>query len=127
HFVRWSYTRNAAAPPEQPSRCGRVLGVRSRETGESIAAGEPRFDGVTNHLAINGRDGFGKRDSLRANLHAILRVVAIFDAAGAHERIKALVRVHRARRMHVEEAHLADDGRADEVGVLVYLRTYFEA
>src|SRR5216684_5514556 len=60
-------------------------------------------------------------------MHTVLRVGAFLDAAGTHERAEPLALVHRSRGMHVEEAHLADDGRAHELIMLIHLRANLEA
>src|ERR1700735_303926 len=66
------------------------------------------------HLAVYGGQRLGKRNAFRTSLHAILRIVAISDSAGQHKRVETLRGMHRARGMHVEEAHLADNCSADE-------------
>src|SRR5579863_7985634 len=91
------------------------------------AAREPGLHGVPQDLPVDGGDGFGERNPLRADLYAILRVVAILDSAGAHQGVEAFPGMHRAGRVQVEQAHLVDDRRADELRALVYLRANFEA
>src|SRR5467141_721669 len=59
---------------------------------------QPLFPGV----AVDGGNRFRQRDVFGAGMHAVLRVGAILDATGAHNRREALALVHRARRMHIE-------------------------
>ena len=82
---------------------------------------------MAQHLAIHGGDGFREWNPLRTHLHAILRVVAIFDATRAHQSFQALGCVHGAGRVHIEQAYLADDGRADKLAVRVHLWANFQA
>src|SRR5258706_1070175 len=60
-------------------------------------------------------------------MHAVLRVGAILNATGAYNRRKALTLVNGSRRVHVEQAHLADDRRSNELAVFIHLRTNFQA
>src|SRR6266702_636334 len=60
-------------------------------------------------------------------MDAVLRVGALLDAAGPHQRFEALALIHRARGVHIEEPHLADDGRAHKLIVFIHLRAYLEA
>ena len=60
-------------------------------------------------------------------MNAVLRVGALLDATRTHERRKALAFIHRSRRMHVEQAHLADDGRAHELIMLIHLWANLQA
>src|SRR5712664_1819874 len=78
-------------------------------------------------LTINFRQRFGKRNFLGARFDAILRVRAVLDPAVPHHRLDALSRVHRTCRMHVKQSHLAENGGAHEVIVLVDLRTNLQA
>src|SRR5258708_22729324 len=78
-------------------------------------------------LTIDFRQRFGSWNFLGASLDAIWGVGAVFDTAVTHHRLDALFGVHRARRVHVEQAHLAEDGRAYEIIVLVDLRANFQA
>ena len=59
------------------------------------------------HLGDRGR----QRNLLRADPHAVLGVAAVVDAARPHQRLEPLVRVHRARRVEVEEPRLRDRRR----------------
>src|SRR6266481_1652921 len=77
-------------------------------------------------LAIHFGNRFGQRNFLGTCFNAILGVRAVLDAAVAHHAPDALFRVHRARGMHVEQAHLADDCRADEIAVRIDLGTHFQ-
>jgi hypothetical protein len=61
------------------------------------------------------RDRVDQRDLLRAHLDAVLRLAAVLDSALAHHRVEPLVRVHLAARVQVEEAHLVERRRPDEV------------
>src|ERR1700734_57840 len=64
-----------------------VTGKHHRSNGNSRGsqgAVGPAEDGVANHLAVYGSDRFGQRHPFGAKLYAVLSVVAIFDAAGAH-------------------------------------------
>src|SRR5712692_1059180 len=98
--------------------------ARSRAIGSSNQpAQQPLLDG----LPVDFGNGLGQRNLFRANLYTVLRVGAIGHAARAHDRLEAFARVHRPGGMHVEQAHLADDGSADEGIVLVHLGTHFEA
>src|SRR4029079_4541489 len=73
------------------------------------------------------RDRPRQGDVLRADLDAVLRVAAVDDAALLHQRVEALVRVHRAGGVRVEEDDLPDRRGADERALLVDLRTRVEA
>src|SRR5580704_6569470 len=88
---------------------------------------EPVLDCVHDHLTVYCSEGFRERDSLGADLHAILRVVAIFDAARAHQRFESPRCVHGAGGMQVEQAHLTYDCCADEMRMLIDSRADFEA
>jgi len=88
---------------------------------------QPVPDGVLEDLAIDFVVGFGEGNALGAHFDAIHGVVAILNSAGAHHGFEAFARMHRASGMHVEEAHLIDDGGADELRVIVYLGANFEA
>src|SRR5260370_9648518 len=78
-------------------------------------------------LTLDFSDGLSKRDPLRARVHAVLRVGAFLDAAGSHDRREPLALIHRSRGVHIKKAHLADNGRADELIILVHLRANLEA
>src|SRR5882724_2204937 len=96
----------------------------NREESLSYKPAEKRlFPGI----AVDGSNRFRQRYVFWAGMHAVLRVSAILDATGAHDRRKALALVHGARRMHVKEANLADDRRSDELTVLIHLRANFQA
>jgi len=60
-------------------------------------------------------------------MHAVLRVGTLLNAAWTHESRKALALIHCSRGMHIEQSHLADDGRAHELVVLIHLRANFQA
>jgi len=47
--------------------------------GLRLMPDEPGFDRVPDHLPVHRRDRFRQRNILGADLHAILRVVAILD------------------------------------------------
>src|SRR5579859_5500431 len=82
---------------------------------------EPAEQRLFPRSAIYFGDRFGKRNSFGAGFDAVLRVGAILDAAFLHHCVQALFCMHRARGVHIEEANLADDGRADEFTVFIYL------
>src|SRR6267378_2094474 len=86
-------------------------------------ANERLFPGV----AVDGGNRFRQRNVFGARMDAVLRVGAILDATGAHNRCKALALVHRPRRVKVEQAHLADDRRSDKFAVPIHLRANFQA
>jgi hypothetical protein len=89
-------------------------------------ADEPAEHGPLPRFAIHGRDRFGKRDVLGTRIDTVLRIGAFPDTARTEESFDALLSVHGARRMHVEEAYLRDDGGADEIVVGIYLRANFQ-
>src|SRR5260370_31082048 len=78
-------------------------------------------------VAIHFGDGLCQRNALGASVDAVLRVGAFLNAAGPHESRKALALIHRSRGVHVEKAHLADNGGAHELIMLIHLRANFEA
>ncbi len=59
-------------------------------------------------------NGAGQRDIFGANLHAVLGVAALLNAAVAHQRRQTLALQFFARGMGVEQPHLRDGGRAYE-------------
>src|SRR5690348_9818384 len=91
------------------------------------SAEQPTQKSLLPCLAVHFGERFGKRNLLGAGFHAVLRIGAILNAAGSHQRLKPFARVHAAGGMHVEEAHLADDRRADEAIVVIHLRANFQA
>src|SRR6266849_3648860 len=91
------------------------------------SAEEPAEQRLLPGFAVDGGDGFGQRNIFGAGLHAVLRVGAFLDAAFAEQSLDAFLGVHRAGRVHVEEAHLADDCRADEFVACIHLRADFQA
>src|ERR1700675_2786326 len=78
-------------------------------------------------LAVDLRQRFGQGDFLRTGLHAILCVGAVFDPTVAHNRRDAFLGMHRSGRVHIEQPHLAEDRRAHERTVFVYLRAHLQA
>src|SRR5712692_3348058 len=60
-------------------------------------------------------------------MYTVLCVGTFLDAARTHECRKTLAFIHRSRGVHIEKAHLADDGRAHELIMLIHLRTNFQA
>ena len=76
-------------------------------------------------FAILFVDGSGEWDVHGANFDAVLSIATVGDAVLFHNRLDALVSVHDARRMHVEEPHLGNCLRANVVIAFV-LRTRFE-
>src|SRR5260370_40986052 len=60
-------------------------------------------------------------------MNAVLRVGAFLDAARAHESREALALIHCSRGVHVEKAHLADNGGAHELIMFIHLRANFQA
>jgi hypothetical protein len=77
-------------------------------------------------FAIDLGNGFGQRDVFGAGLDTVLSVGTFLDAAMSEESLQAFPSVHGTGGMHVEEANLTDDGRADEIVVGVHLRAYLE-
>src|SRR2546429_784671 len=108
--------------------CALPIYVRRRtDPIKKCSAQKPAKQGLFPCVTIHFGDGFGERNVFRAGLYAILRVGAFLHAARTHQRFQAFALVHCAGGVDVEEAHLADDGRADELVVLVHLRANFEA
>src|SRR6185437_8239584 len=95
--------------------------------GGALRPVDPVPDGVLEDLAIDFVVGFGERDAFGANFDAILRVVAILNAARAHHGFEASARMHRAGGMHVEKANLIDDGGTDKLRVAIHLGADYEA
>src|SRR5713226_875657 len=126
-------TRRARTSPahtneltHKKARMRRIDFPQVRVCGESLPykpAEKRLFPGVAVHFG----DGLRQRDALRASVHAVLCVRAFLDAAGTHERAESLALIHRARWVHIEKAHLADDGRAHELILVVHLRANLEA
>ena len=88
---------------------------------------QPAECALPDRLPVHLGDGFGQRDAFRAYLHAILCVGAIGHAARLHHRREALLLMHRAGRMHIEQPHLADDRGADKIIVNIDLRADLES
>src|SRR6266481_6415445 len=78
-------------------------------------------------VAVYFRDGLGQGNALGASMNAVLRVGAFLYAARTHESHKALALIHRSRGVHVEQAHLADNGCAHELIMLIHLRANLQA
>src|SRR5205814_323067 len=76
---------------------------------------EESLDGVDGGLALDGGDGFQQGNVFGADLDAVAGLGAVGDAAFVHQRVEAIVFQGGAGGMIVEEAHLADDGGADEL------------
>ena len=104
----------------------RIEFPQNTECGESFPQ-KPAEQRLFPRVAIHFRDGFCKRNALGASVNAVLRIGAFLNAAGAHQRLQALALIHRARGVHVEETHLADDSGTHELIVLVHLWTDFKA
>src|ERR1700674_1683074 len=86
-------------------------------------AKERLFPGIT----VDGGNRFRQRNVFGAGMDAVLRVGTILDATGTHNRRKAFAFVHGSCWMHIEQAHLTDDGRSDELAVLIHLWANFQA
>src|SRR5260370_28713263 len=78
-------------------------------------------------VAINFRDGLCERNALGTSVNAVLRVGAFLNAAGTHDRAEPLALIHRSRGVHIEKPHLADNGRAHELIMLIHLWANFQA
>src|SRR5437879_2212218 len=94
--------------------------------GESLPY-KPAKKRLFPRVAIYFRDGLGERHALGASMHGVLRVGTLLNAAWTHESRKALALIHFSRGMHIEQSHLADDGRAHELVVLIHLRANLQA
>src|SRR5256885_2896184 len=77
--------------------------------------------------AVPFGDGLGQGNALGTSTDTVLRVGTFLDAAGTHDRREPLALVHRSRGVHVEEAHLADNGRAHKLIMLIHLWANLEA
>src|SRR5271156_2536455 len=108
------------------ARAERIQPPEVVRRGESLPY-QPTEEGLFPRLAVDFGERFGKRNFFRASLHAILCVGAILDAAMTHRGLHALSGVHPTGGMHVEEAHLAENGGAHEFAVFVHLRANFQA
>src|SRR5438445_3837635 len=120
-------SRSAARIATASSRTARIRSPSENWQGEFTLLYEPAEQSLLPRGAVHFRDGFGEWNSLGAGLHTILSIGAILNAAGFHQGSEPFLRVHRAGRMQVEEPHLADNRRTDELAVLVYLRADFQA
>src|SRR5579862_497634 len=101
-----------------------------RKRREEILPYQPAEERLFPCLAIDFGERFGERNFLGTGVDTVLRVGTILNAAGLHDGVEAFVVVHGAGGMHVKEAHLADDGGADEIAVGTFagdLRANFEA
>src|SRR5258707_343998 len=98
-----------------------------QETGCCPLPYKPAEEGLLPRVAVHFRDGLGQGNALGTSVDAVLRVGTFRNAARTHESRKALALIHRSRGVHIEKAHLADDGRAHELIMLVHLRTNLEA
>src|ERR1700722_5953886 len=76
---------------------------------------QPLLQHALGGVAADGGDGVHQGDVLGAHLHAVLGLAASLHAALPHDRVESFSRVHRAARMQVEEAHLVERRRSDEV------------
>src|SRR5713226_6518972 len=108
------------------ARTRRIVFPQVSECGESLPY-KPADERLFPHVAVYFRDGLGQRDSLGTRMHAVLCVRAFLDAAGTHQRAQPLALVHRSRGVHIKKSHLADDGRAHELILVVHLRANFQA
>src|ERR1700674_2879617 len=108
------------------TRTRRIDFPQYADCGESLPY-KPSEKRLFPHVAVHFGDGLGEGYALGASLHAVLRVGAFLDAAGSHERAEPFALIHCARRVHIEKAHLADDGRAYELIMAIHLRADLEA
>src|SRR5205823_2397307 len=72
-------------------------------------------DRIDRRLSLHGGDGFQQGDFFWADFLAVAGFAAVGDAAFVHHRVEPLVLKGGARRVIVEEPHLADDRGADEL------------
>src|SRR5688572_9785988 len=114
------------------SSWGSVVAVRSDRSdwsdksdmsdSRAQSALEELLDGVYRHCAVHLEDAFRQRNAFGAYSHAVAGLAAALDAAFFHQRIEARPGMHLSGRVAVEQAHLRDGRRADEVAVVVHLR-----
>src|SRR5256885_2181719 len=82
-------------------------------------------DRLFHHLPTHIGDGASERDVFWTSLDAVLRVTTFVNAAVAHQRLQALVLLHVAGGVGIEQLHLSDGRRAHESGLLIELGTNF--
>src|SRR5215471_14033681 len=97
------------------ARKNRISAQHLSESCGEILTYQPAEECLFPCGAVDFSKGFGERDFLGTRFDAVLRVGAVLNAAGLHDGVEAFARLHCAGRMHVEEAHLADDGGTYEV------------
>lgn len=120
HKLSTTSTQSTMSTLQRPDR---GLGLRA----DHDLSGKDVFDRLAHDLAANFGDGVGQRDVFGADFNAILGVAALLDAAIAHQRVQALFLQSFAGGMSVEEPHLRNGRRADEVGLVIELRAHFHA
>lgn len=81
------------------------------------------MDRLLGHFAAHNSDRFGERDFLGTYAAAVLRIAAIGDAPFFHEDMEAVGGLVFAGRIGIEEAGLRDGCRADELRMVIDLRT----
>src|SRR5256886_3870267 len=110
----------------KPARTRRMHFPQAADSGESLPY-KPAEKRLFPRFAVYFRDGLGQGNALGASTNAVLRVGAFLYAARTHESRKALAFIHRSRGVHVEQAHLADNGCAHELIMLIHLRANLQA
>src|SRR5688500_21657 len=100
---------------------------REMKSGRGELSGEETLDRVDRRFALDGGDGFEEGDVLGADFDAVARFGAVGNAAFLHHDVEAFALEGLADRVVVEEAHLTDDGGADELVGRGVLRAGFEA
>src|ERR1700730_7222314 len=105
---------------------GALVSPRSKLRTESFPH-KPAEKRLFPYVSVYGGYRFGQGNALRAGLDAVLRVGAVLNSPGPHDRGQALAFVHCAGGMQVEKTDLANGGRAHELTVFVYLGANLQA
>lgn len=130
-FVEYQRKQESVIGNELPERKRRIRRRKqrseTRDRGLGVLPDQPAEERLFPGFAIDFGDGFGERYVFGTDLDAVLRVGTLVDAAGTKEALDAFFGVHRARRMHVEEADLRNDRGANELVPFVDLRANFQA
>src|SRR5579872_845875 len=83
--------------------------------------------GLFHDLPTHFGNGLGEWNVFGANFDAVLGVTAFLDAAIAHESCQSFALQRFAGGMRVEQTHLGDRRRPNEIRSVVELRTGFHA
>src|SRR3954468_4600265 len=100
--------KNRDSDPDSQSK------IANRKSQTPSLSAEESLDGIHRRLPLHAGARFEKWNVFRAELNAVAGLAAVGDATFAHERFQPLLFEGCAGGMFIEEAHLADHGRADE-------------